>query len=376
MLKPSLAPLIDQTMSVPAAAGSGSLKLTPVAVPVPALLTVTVKLAVPPALTVGVEVVLLMSTSGAVMLTVAEALWFCSAVVSFVALTVAVLTSVPVKLLGASAALTVPVRVTVWLSPAASVVGLNTRLCPPGPAPLMLKSFPASCVLIDQVMSLSAPAGSGSLKLTPVAVPVPALLTVTVKLAVPPALTVGVEVLLVMSTSGAVMFTVAEALWFCSAVVSLPAVTVAVLTSVPVKLVGASAALTGPVRVTVWLSPAASVVGLNTRLWPPGPAPLMLKSFPASCVLIDQVMSLPGSGSLKLTPVAVPVPSLLTVTVKLAVPPALTVGVEVLLVMSTSGAVMLRGALALWFCSAGGSLAAVTVAVLATRPGQLGGAAA
>src|SRR5260370_39777175 len=105
----------------------------------------------------------------------------------------------------------------------------------------------------------------------------------------------------------------------------------------------------------------------------------MLNGLPALCELIDQTTSLlapAGSGSLKLTPVAVPVPSLLTVTVKLAVPPALTVGVEVVLVMSTSGAVMLRGALALWFCSAGGSLAAVTVAVLATRPGQLGGAAA
>src|SRR6266852_6541537 len=268
MLK-SFAPsceLIDQTMSLLAPAGNGSLKLTPVASPVPSLLTVTVKLAVPPALTVGVLVVLAMSTPGAVMLTVAVADWFCSAVVSLAAVTVAVLTSVPVKLVGASAALTVPVRVTVWLSPAARVVGLNTRLWPPGPAPLMLKSFPASCVLIDQTMSLLAPAGSASLKLTPVAAPVPSLLTVTVKLAVPPALTVGVLVVLVMSTSGAVMFTVADADWFCSAVVSLAAVTVAVLTSVPVKLVGASAALTVPVRVTVWLSPAARVVGLNTRL--------------------------------------------------------------------------------------------------------------
>ena len=74
------------------------------------------------------------------------------------------------------------------------------------------------------------------------AVPVPSLLTVTVKLAVPPALTVGVLVVLLMSTSGAVMLIVAVELWFCSAVVSLAAVTVAVLTRVPVKLVGASAA--------------------------------------------------------------------------------------------------------------------------------------
>ena len=128
MLKPSLAPLIAQTMSLPAPAGSGSLKLTPVASPVPSLNTVTVKLAVPPALTVGVEVVLVMSTSGAVTFTVAVALWFCSAVVSLAAVTVAVLTTVPVKLAGASAALTVPVIVTVWLSPAASVVALKTRL--------------------------------------------------------------------------------------------------------------------------------------------------------------------------------------------------------------------------------------------------------
>src|SRR5438270_486582 len=262
MLKPSLAPLIDQTMSLPAPAGSGSLKTTPVAAPVPSLLTVTVKLAVPPALTVGVLVVLVMSTSGAVVFTVAEALWFCSALVSFAAVTVAVLTRFPVKLVGASAALTVPARLSAYLSPAARVVGLNTRYCTPATV-LMLKSLAASCELIDQTMSLPAAAGSGSLKLTPVAVPVPSLLTVTVKLAVPPALTVGVLVVLVMSTSGAVMLIVAVALWFCSALVSFAAVTVAVLTSVPVKLVGASAALPVPVTVLVWPSPAASVVGLN-----------------------------------------------------------------------------------------------------------------
>src|SRR5258708_3804312 len=134
----------------------------------------------------------------------------------------------------------------------------------------MLNGLPALCVLIDQTMSLLAPAGSGSLKVTPVAAPVPSLLTVTVKLAVPPALTVGVLVVLVMSTSGAVMLIVAEADWFCSKLGSLAAVTVAVLISVPVNapvlpsgLV--SAAETVPVTVTVWLSPAASVVGLNTR---------------------------------------------------------------------------------------------------------------
>src|SRR5260370_17296413 len=102
----------------------------------------------------------------------------------------------------------------------------------------MLKSFATSCALIDQVMSLPAPAGSGSLKLTPVAAPVPSLLTMTVKLAVPPALTVGVLVVLVMSTSGVVMLIVAEADWFCSAAVSLPAVTVAFFGCLPVKLLG------------------------------------------------------------------------------------------------------------------------------------------
>src|SRR5260370_16060575 len=131
----------------------------------------------------------------------------------------------------------------------------------------MLNGLPALCELIDQAMSLPAPAGSASLKLTPVAVPVPSLLTATVKLAVPPALTVGVLVVLVMSTSGAVVFTVADADWFCSALVSLVALTVAVFGSVPVKLgAGASAAVTVPVMVTVSVTPAASVVGLNTRL--------------------------------------------------------------------------------------------------------------
>ena len=94
------------------------------------------------------------------------------------------------------------------------------------------------CEAIDHVTSLPRPAGSKSLKLTPVAWPVPSLNTVTVKLAVWPALTVGVLVILLMSTSGAVMLTVADADWFCSTVVSLLAVTLAVLGKVPVNCGG------------------------------------------------------------------------------------------------------------------------------------------
>src|SRR5207237_362523 len=337
--------LIDQDTSVANPAGKASLKLTPVAVPVPSLVSVTVKLAVPPALTVAVLVLLVMSTSGAVRLTVAVADWFCSAVVSLAALMLAVLTSVPLKApalpSGAvSSAKTVAVTVTVWLSVAVSAVGLKTRCWLPV-APLMLKAL-ASCVLIDQETSLASPAGNRSLKLTPVAVPLPSLVSVTVKLAVPPALTVAVLVLLVMSTSGAVRLTVAVADWFCSAVVSLAAVMLAVLTSVPLKAPAlpsgaVSSAKTVAVTVTVWLSLAVSLVGLRTRCWLPV-APLMLKALP-SCELIDQETSPlrpAGKASLKLTPVAVPVPSLVSVTVKLAVPPALTVAVLVLLVMSTS----------------------------------------
>src|SRR5438128_2468479 len=102
----------------------------------------------------------------------------------------------------------------------------------------MLNGLPPLCELIDQVMSVPAPAGKGSLKLTPVAVPWPSLLMVTVKCTAAPALTVGVSVVLVMSTSGALMVIVAVADWFCSAVLSLAAVTVAVLLTVPVKVLG------------------------------------------------------------------------------------------------------------------------------------------
>ena len=207
MLKPSLAPLIAQTMSLPRPAGSGSLKLTPLAAPVPSLFTVTVKLAVPPALTVGVLVVLVMSTSGAVTSIVAVEWSFCSEGGSLPALTVAVLVRVAMKLVGsASAALITPVMCTAMVCPADSVLTPLRVSVWLGAVPLIWKSAGTKLpvfvpVSICQLMSLPRPGGKGSLRVTPVAVSSPSLVMLTVKPAVSPALTVGASAVLKTSTS-------------------------------------------------------------------------------------------------------------------------------------------------------------------------------
>ena len=111
----------------------------------------------------------------------------------------------------------------------------------------------------------------------------------------------------------------------------------------------ASPALVGLVMWTemVWpgarLSPAAMKEEDSARLWLPS-APVIVKSVGLPSVeSIVQMMS-PRAGRQGVVQgeaVAAPVPLLSIVTVKPAVPPALTVGVLVVLLMSTSGAVML-----------------------------------
>src|SRR5690348_1536054 len=81
--------------------------------------------------------------------------------------------------------------------------------------------------------------------------------------------------------------------------------------------------------VTVWLSLTSREVGLNRKCWLPAVLLSRLKSFAASCELIDQTMPAPGpagSGSLKVKPEAGLGPLLVTVTVNVAVPPSPVVG--------------------------------------------------
>jgi hypothetical protein len=105
-------------------AGSGSVRVTPVAVPFPMLLNVTVNPAALPAATVAWSAVLATVTSGESTVTVAEEDWFCEAGGSLVALTVAVFGRVAVN--GLPDGVVVPVMWTTRDAPAAKVV-LATR---------------------------------------------------------------------------------------------------------------------------------------------------------------------------------------------------------------------------------------------------------
>src|ERR1700733_9946360 len=108
--------------------------------------------------------VLVTTTSGATTVTVAEAVWFCREEASLVALTVAVLGKLPVKVLAlTSAKVVVPVMWTEIDWPAVRVL-MPLRLSVPL---LMVKSLGMPPVAILQVMLLPNPAGNGSFKVTP-----------------------------------------------------------------------------------------------------------------------------------------------------------------------------------------------------------------
>src|SRR5438445_285122 len=182
------------------------------------------------------------------------------------------------------------------------------------------------------------PPGSASVRVTPVALPLPVLLTVTVKPMAVPAETLVASAVLLTWIDG--QSTVSEA--ECWSLPSLPDVALAVLLYVA-QLVLVVAAVTW----TLMLTPPSRLTG-----WPAG-----MSCWPPSLPVIEKALGLPvllsitqctgapalppGSASLRLTPVAVPVRVLLTVTVKpIAVPAETLAASDVLLTWITGGAMV------------------------------------
>src|SRR6516164_6598155 len=201
MAKEAKLPVLVSMLQVllPPSAGSGSLRLRPLAVPVPVLVRVTVKPAVPPATTEAASAVLLTVTLGERTFSAALDCWLW--LVSLEASTVAVLFSVVVK--GEPLGVVMPTMWTVRLAPAASVFTPEARVrdCAPA-APVRAKEAKLP-VLVSMLQVLLPPsAGSGSLRLRPLAVPVPVLVRVTVKPAVPPAVIEAASAVLLTATLG------------------------------------------------------------------------------------------------------------------------------------------------------------------------------
>src|SRR5215831_5792564 len=171
-----------------------------------------------------------------------------------------------------------------------------------GAAPVMLQvPGPAYAGLIDQLTPV--PPGSGSERVTALAVPVPWAAefdTVMVKPIGSPALTEVASAVLVIDRSGAITTIVADAStsgWF-------EADAVAVFGYVP--------ALPLPVALVTWteiVAPGAMSPKLQASVWL-GAAPVTLQvPGPPNAGLIDQFTPVPpGSGSDRVTALAVPVP--------------------------------------------------------------------
>ena len=185
----SLPAAMVQWMSPPATDGRLSLSTMPLAAAVVlSLLTLTVKPTRLPAKTVAASAVLNTSTSGALIVMVALADLLVSPPAGLGAMTVAVLGSVPMKVLAPASAPSVGlVRCTAMLSPAVSVLIVKDSTWLPV-LPVIWKS-PGLPVVESMVQKTSppVPAGSGSLRVTPLSVTAPMLVIVTVKPAVCPA---------------------------------------------------------------------------------------------------------------------------------------------------------------------------------------------
>ena len=190
--------------------------------------------------------------------------------------------------------------------------------------------------------------GSGSLRVTALAVPGPALETVTSKTTFSPAL--------IVWASG-VLSTVRLGFW---QLMLASSVSVGALVDFAVAVLSRVVQLSksvGAVTVTVFDSPAARSPKSQSRVFPT----IGLAQSPASGPETTQAPETPlGSGSLRVTPVAVPVPVLETVMLNTAFSPALIVPETAVLIAPSPGGRQLT-----WPSSESlGALAEEAVAVL------------
>ena len=171
---------------------------------------------------------------------------------------------------------------------------------------------PAVAGLIDQFTP--APPGSGSARVTPVAVPAPVLETVIVKPIGSPALTESASAVLVICTAGHCRVVEADACTCGLFVACALAVFGYVVHGVPTEV--------GLVTCTEAEPPGARSPSAHVRV----PAWIEQVPGPAYAGLIDQLMPVPvGSGSEIATACAVPAPVLETVIVNPRLLPMLTV---------------------------------------------------
>src|SRR6187431_130339 len=259
---------------------------------------------------------------------------------SFVAATVAVFGRVL-----QSAASVRPVTWTTSDAPAARSPNEQVRTLP---------AMEQSALSSDQLM----PAGSGSLSVTPWAVPGPALLTVIVKAAVSPAL---------MGLSSAVLTTVMSGHWTVTDASSVSEPSLAATTE---PVLSTSPQVAGVVALTMWtvkLSPAPSAAEVQVRTprlieQSGSPSPLtlsMLQLRPASV----------GSVSVMVTVLAVPLPALLTTMSKPIWSPALTVSSSAVFSIRMSAQRTSTEPVSLLLASLlDGSLVAAAMPVLPTTP--------
>src|SRR5215208_2713948 len=281
-------------------AGSGSVMDTPFAWPVPVLESVTVKPIWSPAETLAASAVLVMSIVAQRTSVLAEAVSDPSLEVD----TDAVLSTVP--------QFAFAVVATTWtdeLPPASSVVGLNTRL----PPEISQSLFAGE---IDHVM----PAGSGSVKVIPLAWPCPVFDRVTVKPMSSPALTNGASAVFWTSIVAHLTSVEAES-------VSEP---LSVDVTLPVLLIVPQESFV--VGLTMWtdlVAPAAIVPKLQLRT----PEAIEQEALSGDSDQLRPVLT--GSVSLSVTPFAAPAPVFSTDSVKPICSPAETLAASGVFVRSS-----------------------------------------
>src|SRR6266480_2002650 len=271
--------------------GSVSVRVTPCAVPGPSLVTTIVNAAVSPASIVPLSAVLRTVTLGQLTVIFAVGASSCeSACDSFEAATTAVFVSVP-----QSAASVAPVTCTVRVAPSVRSPKLQLR------TPAVIEHAAESSLQ-------TTPIGSVSVRVTPLAVPGPSLVTTIVNAAVSPASIVPWSAVLRTVTFGQLTVIVAvEALSWVRACDSFEAATTAVFVRTP-----QSAASVAPVTCTVRVAPAVRSPKLQLR------TPAVIEHAAESSLQTTPI----GSASVRLTPLAVPGPSLVTTIVNAAVSPA------------------------------------------------------
>ena len=316
---PASVPLRPQ---VPDTDGRVSDRVTPKAVPGPRLVTVMSKLAFSPALTMAFTASLSTVTSGQLTVMVALSLLFAVEAGGFgslVASTVAVLSRSNVPETGQSAGSVVVLTVNVLEAPLAMSPNLQLRLTP---SPAMEQSLS----LVPDRAQVPDTDGSMSVRVTPKAVPGPLLVTMMSKLAFSPALTIAFTASLSTVTSGhsTVMVASSRLFVFAGAVSgSLDAPTSTRLNREPQSAESVTPLITTskepPLSRVPKSQPKISAAMLQSTL-------SVLQSTPAGSVISSRV-----------TPMAIPGPSLVTVMVKLAVSPALIGELSADLATVTSG---------------------------------------